>query len=140
MRLFEMVVELMKQLWTRLSRQKVKKLSKVEKPQSLKKLQRSLVWRNVYQNTNPPSICYKKLELLSGSLNPGALSISLSNQLSTRQSLPASVSGTSSLGLISLHQSLYLRNARLLFATSILEMRSGRRCPSPGTIQKCLMD
>ena len=35
MRLLELVVELMKRFWTGLSRQKVEKLSKVEKPQRL---------------------------------------------------------------------------------------------------------
>ena len=36
---------------------------KVKKPQRPKKLQRSSVWRNVYQSTNPSSIWYKKLKL-----------------------------------------------------------------------------
>ena len=48
----------------------VKKLSKgrkivkkSEKPQRPEKLQRSSVWKNVYQSTNLPSIRYKELEL-----------------------------------------------------------------------------
>ena len=36
---------------------------KSEKPQKPEKLQRSSVWRNVYQSTDPPSIRYKELEL-----------------------------------------------------------------------------
>ena len=43
--------------------QKVKKSLKVEKSQRPERLQRSSVWRNVYQSTDPPSIRYKKLEL-----------------------------------------------------------------------------
>ena len=46
MRLLGVVVELMKRLWTRLSRQKIEELSKVKKPQRPEKLQRPLVWRN----------------------------------------------------------------------------------------------
>ena len=38
-------------------RQKVEESSKSPKsPKDLKNLQRSLVWRNIYQSTNPPSI------------------------------------------------------------------------------------
>ena len=41
----------------------VKKLSKSPKSlKGLKNLQRPLVWRNIYQSTNPPSIRYKELE------------------------------------------------------------------------------
>ena len=38
-------------------------VKKSEKPHRPKKLQRSSVWKNVYRNTNPPSIWYKELEL-----------------------------------------------------------------------------
>ena len=44
--------------------QKVKKLSKVIKPQKLEKLQRSLVQKNFYQSINLLSIRYKELKLL----------------------------------------------------------------------------
>ena len=55
---------------------------------------------------------------------------------------------SSSLSLTPLHQVLicdsstpssYLRNARPPSATSILEMRAGRRRPSPGLGRRCLM-
>ena len=49
----------------------IKKLSKIQKIvkksksfKDLKNLQQPLVWRNVYQSTNLPSIRYKELELL----------------------------------------------------------------------------
>ena len=63
MRLLGVVVELMKQLWTRLSRQKVEELLKVENPQRFKNLQRLSIQGNIYQTTDPPSIGYKELEL-----------------------------------------------------------------------------
>ena len=43
--------------------QKVEELSKVEKPQRPEKSQKSSVRRNIYRNTNPPSIRYKELKL-----------------------------------------------------------------------------
>ena len=42
------------------SRRIVKKSEKSQRPE---RLQRSLVWRNVYRSTNPPSIRYEELEL-----------------------------------------------------------------------------
>ena len=48
---------------TRIVIKKVEKLSKVEKPQRPKKLQRSLIRRNFYQSSNPSSIGNEKLEL-----------------------------------------------------------------------------
>ena len=70
------------------SRQKSKNLK------GLKSLQRPSVWRNVYQSTNLLSIWYLELELPLELwqffrlllLGPGALSISFSNWLPTRQS------------------------------------------------------
>ena len=69
-------------------------VKKSEKPQRPEKLQRSSIQRNVYQSTDPLSIRYEELELslklwqffelfLLGS---GALSIPISDRLSTRQS------------------------------------------------------
>ena len=63
MRFLGVMLELMKRLWTCLSHQKVEVSSKVEKPQRLKKLQKSSVWKNIYRNTNLLSIRYKELEL-----------------------------------------------------------------------------
>ena len=63
MRLLGVVVVLMKQSWTCLSCQKLKNRQKSEKPQRPENLQRSSVWRNVYQSTDPPSIGYKEFEL-----------------------------------------------------------------------------
>ena len=56
-----LVVELLAS-WSK-NHQKFEELLKVEKPQRPKRLQRSSVWRNVYQSTNLPSIRYKELEL-----------------------------------------------------------------------------
>lgn len=73
----------------------VKKFSKVEKPPKTEKLQRSLVWKNIYWSTNPPSIEYKEFELPLEVwqffelllLGPGALLILHLEQLPIRQKL-----------------------------------------------------
>ena len=140
----------------------IKKLSKVKESswspkaskvwkncKGLKKLQRPLVWKNVYQSTNPPSIRYRELELFL--LGPEALSIPFSNRLPTSQSewscwcsvaffprearkifKPRTLEFFASYNQRSLCTKVCLQNARLPFA-QILEMRSGRRRPSPGT-------
>ena len=69
-------------------------VKKSEKPQRPEKLQRSLVWRNIYRSTNHPSIVYKKLELplellavfRALLLGPEAFSIPRLEQLPTWQS------------------------------------------------------
>ena len=74
--------------------QKVEESSKNPKNlNDLKNLQKPLVWRNIYQSTDPPPIRYKELELLLEFrqffelllLGPDTLSILLSNWLSTKQ-------------------------------------------------------
>ena len=138
--------------------QKVEELSKSPKSlKGLKNLQRPSVRRNVYRSTDPPSIRYEELELPLEFwqffelflLGPGALSIPFSNRLPTRQSewscwcsvayFPRgarkifelrTLESFTSYNQRSLCTKVCLQNARSP-STQILQMRSGRRRPSP---------
>ena len=136
------------------SRQIVEESSKSSKSlKGLKNLQRPSVRRNVYRSTDPPSIGNEELEpplqLWLFLLGLGALSIPFFNRLPTRQSewsclcsvafFPRgarkifelkTLESSTSCNQRSLCTKVCRQNARSPSA-QILEMRSGRRRPSP---------
>ena len=145
------------------SRRKIEESSKSPKNlKGLKKLCRPPIRRNVYRSTDPPSVHrYEELELTSelrqfgfsssfcwaqklsrghfrfnyrqGKVNGAADALSrfspVGGRSSSREHSNPSTDGPSA-------PSFCLRNARPPSATSVLEMRSGRRRPSE---RKCLM-